>query len=272
MIKGQVWLLVFILFYFGFYCIKFRDNIRLKPLVDIKTEFQSDIDLFYEHISFKNWKKAIVSILLIIIGIIILVFLSILGLFLLILKISLLFLKKIVIYEADNKFEIFKYVLLPMILAYLFGEYAKTVKISNTSLNIIIIFGDKIIQLFGEYTIISLTLLISATVCYIFKFLVKNDIDFIKELFEYFWNWIKVLIVTLLFILIIGSYLLLLDEVKNSISSKDPYTIIPIFITSCIVFSNIIIKLIAVKSKKLSVKAKRAPYRTRRKYRSRRTS
>ncbi|MCB7106882.1 hypothetical protein LIZ13_02880 [Streptococcus oralis] len=270
MIKGQVWLLVFILFYFGFYCIKFRNNIRLKPLVDIKTEFQSDIDLFYEHISFKNWKKAVVSILLIIIGIIILVFLSILGLFLLILKISLLFLKKIVIYETDNKFEFFKYVILPMSLAYLFIEYSKTVNISNTSVNMIICFGDKIIKLISEYSIIPIALLFIFVVCYVIKLSLKNDTDFIKELFEYFWTWIKIIIVTLLFILIGGSYVLLLDEIKNSSSNLDSYTIIPIFIASCIVTSKIIVRLIVVKSNNASMKAKRHPFRTKRKYRRRR--
>ena len=77
--------------------------------------------------------------------------------------------KKIVIYETDNKFEFFKYVILPMSLAYLFIEYSKTVNISNTSVNMIICFGDKIIKLISEYSIIPKALLSIFVVCYVIK-------------------------------------------------------------------------------------------------------
>ena len=210
------------------------------------------------------------SILLIIIAIIFVLFLLILDILLLILKIPLLFLNKIVIYETDNKFELFKYVILPMSLAYLFIEYSKTVNISDTSVNMIICFGDKIIKLISEYWIIPNALLFIFALCYVVKLSLKNDKDFINDLFGYFWNWIQIIIVALLFILIGGSYVLLLDEIKNSSSNLDPYTIIPIFIASCIVTSKIIVRLIVVKSNNVSMKAKRHPFRTKRKYRSRR--
>lgn len=276
MIRGDYYLLVFILIYFGYYYVKFRSEIKIKSITEIKVEFQNDIDFIHTNISFKNWKKGIVSILWIIIEIIFVVFLLILGIPLLILKIPLLFLKKIVIYETDNKFEFFKYVILPMSLAYLFIEYSKTVNISDTSVNMIICFGDKIIKLISEYSIISKALLLIFVVCYVVKLSLKNDTDFIKELFGYFWICIKIIIVALLFILIGGSYVLLLEELKNSSSNLDPYTIIPIFIASCIVTSKIIVRLIVVKSNVKSnnvpMKAKRHSFRTKRKYRRRRTS
>ena len=270
MIKGLVWLLVFILIYFAAYCIKFRDSIRFKSIAVSKAEFQSDIDFFREHISFKSWEKGIKSIFWILIASVIVVFVLTLHLLLLVLKIPLLFLKKIVIYETDNKFEFFKYVILPMSLAYLFIGYSKTVNISDTSVNMIICFGDKIIKLISEYSIIPNALFSILVVCYVIKLSLKNDTDFIKELFEFFLIWIKIIIVALLFILIGGSYVLLLDEIKNSSSNLDPYTIIPIFIASCIVTSKIIVRLIVVKSNNVSMKAKRYPYRTKRKYRRRR--
>lgn len=270
MIRGDYCLLVFILIYFGYYYVKFRGEIKIKSITEIKIEFQNDIDFIHTKISFKNWKKGIVSILWIIIAIIFVVFLLILGIPLLILKIPLLFLKKIVIYETENKFELFKYVILPMSLAYLFIEYSKTVNISDTSVNMIICFGDKIIKLISEYSIIPKALLLIFVVCYLVKLSLKNDTDFIKELFGYFWIWIKIIIVALLFILIGGSYVLLLEEIKNSSSNLDPYTIIPIFIASCIVTSKIIVRLIVVKSNNVPMKAKRQPFRTKRKYRRRR--
>lgn len=256
MIKGDYCLLAFILIYFVFYYVKFRGEIKIKSITEIKVEFQNDIDFIHTNISFKNWKKGIVSICWIIIEIIFVVFLLILGIPLLILKKPLLLLKKIVIYETDNKFEFFKYVILPMSLAYLFIEYSKTVNISNTSVNMIICFGDKIIKLISEYSIIPKALLSIFVVCYVIKWSLKNDTDFIKELFEYFWNWLKIIIVALLFILIVGSYVLLLDEIKKFSSSLDPYTIIPIFIASCIVTSKIIVRLIVVKSNNVSMKVK----------------
>ena len=256
MIKGDYCLLAFILIYFVFYYVKFRGEIKIKSITEIKVEFQNDIDFIHTNISFKNWKKGIVSICWIIIEIIFVVFLLILGITLLILKKPLLLLKKIVIYETDNKFEFFKYVILPMSLAYLFIEYSKTVNISNTSVNMIICFGDKIIKLISEYSIIPKALLSIFVVCYVIKWSLKNDTDFIKELFEYFWNWLKIIIVALLFILIVGSYVLLLDEIKKFSSNLDPYTIIPIFIASCIVTSKIIVRLIVVKSNNVSMKVK----------------
>ena len=74
----------------------------------------------------------------------------------------------------------------------------------------------------------------------------------------------------LIYITVIGTYLLLLDEIKGRNNSFDSYTIIPIFITSCITSSNIIIKLLTVVNKdkvknELKLKPKRFPYRNMRK-------
>ena len=100
MTGGDFCLLVFNLFYFGYYCIKFR----VKPITEIIVGFKSSIDFLHENISFDNWKKGLASIL----GIIIVVCSLMLWLILLILKKPLLFLKKIVDYEIDNKFEVLK--------------------------------------------------------------------------------------------------------------------------------------------------------------------
>lgn len=97
----------------------------------------------------------------------------------------------------------------------------------------------------------------------IFRFLIRNEELFIVDIFNYLNKWIQLFFFVFVYIIILVTYFLLLDEINDGITSVDSYTIIPIFITCCITSSNIIIKLltkISINKVKLNFRPKRYPY------------
>lgn len=238
MAGGDFCLLVFNLFYFGYYCIKFR----VKLITEIIAGFKSSFDFLHKNISFDNWKKGLASIL----GIIIIVFPLILWLILLILKKPLLFLKKIVDYEIDNKFEVLKYLLFPMNLAYISMRYAEILHITYNSINTLINFKDRVLDLVQNVIVVLAPMLIILFFISLYNKLSKGDKNIFNELQKYYLIWMKLIVSLVIIAIVIVAYIITLEDLKNHNTQIDAYAIIPLFLASCVTGSKIIISLIKI--------------------------
>lgn len=257
--------------YFIFYVIKcvssnFKNISKSNIFKNIKnkmeSEFQSDITSLKNNLKFNNFKEILKSIFIIFLGIFIILSLIPILIISQILKWPVIFLNKIISIEKNNGFEFFEYIILPLILGVVFIKCFAKLSIQGTSLNVIICFYNKLIELQSLYKILIVFLLVLA-VFKIFIFIFRDELLMIKDIFNYLFKWIQLLMVIFIFIAVLATYILLLDEVNNGITSFDSYTIIPIFITSCITSSKIIIKLLNIVSLnkvELNYRPKRYPY------------
>lgn len=228
----------------------------------MESEFQSDITSLKNNLKFNNFKEILKSIFIIFLGILIILSLIPILIISQILKWPVIFLNKIISIEKNNGFEFFEYIILPLILGVVFIKCFAKLSIQGTSLNVIICFYNKLIELQSLYKILIVFLLVLA-VFKIFIFIFRDELLMIKDIFNYLFKWIQLLMVIFIFIAVLATYILLLDEVNNGITSFDSYTIIPIFITSCITSSKIIIKLLNIVSLnkvELNYRPKRYPY------------
>ena len=228
----------------------------------MESEFQSDITSLKNNLKFNNFKEILKSIFIIFLGIFIILSLIPILIISQILKWPVIFLNKIISIEKNNGFEFFEYIILPLILGVVFIKCFAKLSIQGTSLNVIICFYNKLIELQSLYKILIVFLLVLA-VFKIFIFIFRDELLMIKDIFNYLFKWIQLLMVIFIFIAVLATYILLLDEVNNGITSFDSYTIIPIFITSCITSSKIIIKLLNIVSLnkvELNYRPKRYPY------------
>lgn len=257
--------------YFIFYVIKCvssncknisKSNIFKNIKNKMESEFQSDITSLKNNLKFNNFKEILKSIFIIFLGIFIILSLIPILIISQILKWPVIFLNKIISIEKNNGFEFFEYIILPLILGVVFIKCFAKLSIQGTSLNVIICFYNKLIELQSLYKILIVFLLVLA-VFKIFIFIFRDELLMIKDIFNYLFKWIQLLMVIFIFIAVLATYILLLDEVNNGITSFDSYTIIPIFITSCITSSKIIIKLLNIVSLnkvELNYRPKRYPY------------
>lgn len=238
-----------VILYFLFYLVRIyvknwnRKKIEnfLNSLIDkLKETYSSDWDFIKNKLlSAKQPKKCLLFIL----GVIILLVLFFIDLIRLILKYPISFFNKILDVEKENGFELLKYIIFPIFSAFCFVKYSKSVKINSKVLELIIKFYDEILiqlsnNMFLIFTIISLLLIPN-----LLKFISRKESPIIKDISIYFSKWIQIVTIILLFILIVGTYFLLLDDLNNN--QVDSYTIIPMFIAGCVICSNIIIKLLA---------------------------
>ena len=265
-----IWFLI-ICPYFIYYLIRFNScNFGVIPKINIfkfiknkvKLNFQHDIFYFKNNLKCNNIKEFIRSFVIIILGVIIAFVFIPLLLFSQILKWPIIFLNKIISIEKQNGFEFFKYIILPLILGAVFIKYFTKLNIHGTSLNVIVCFYNKLLSL-GELYRILIMFLFVFIVFSIFRFIIRNEELFIVDLFNYFDKWIQLFFFVFVYIIILVTYFLLLDEINDGMTSVDSYTIIPIFITCCITSSNIIIKLltkISINKVKMNYRPKRYPY------------
>ena len=238
MIRGDYYLLVFILIYFGYYCIKFR----VKLTTEIKAGLKSDIDFLHKNISFNNWKQGLASIL----GVIIIVIFLMLWLILLFLKTPLLFLKKIINYEIDNKFEALKYLVFPIILAYSSIKFAEFSHISNGSIDIVINFKDRVLDLVQNVIVVLAPMLITLIFISLYIKLSEKDKNIFNELQKYCLIWSKLFVSFTMTVIVIVAYFITLEDLKSSDIHVDAYAIIPLFIASCVTGSKVLISLIKI--------------------------
>lgn len=265
-----IWFLI-ICSYFIYYLIRFNPcNFRVISKINIfkfiknkvKLNFQHDIFYIKNNLKCNSIKEFLRSFVIIILGVIIVFVFIPLLLFLQILKWPIIFLNKIISIEKQNGFEFFKYIILPLILGAVFIKYFAKLNIHGTSLNVIVCFYNKLLDLEALYKILIMFLFVFI-IFSIFRFLIRNEELFIVEIFNYLNKWIQLFFFVFVYIIILVTYFLLLDEINDGITSVDSYTIIPIFITCCITSSNIIIKLltkISINKVKLNYRPKRYPY------------
>ena len=252
MAKNDLILFGLVLLYFLFYFVKFysknSNRKKLRPKAKDKEKYSSDF-IFIKKLCLyaKQSKKCLWFIL----GVIIILGLFFIDLIRLILEYPISFLNKILDVEKENGFEFLRYIIFPMFLAFCFVKYSKLVNINSKVLELIIKFYDKILTQLSNNVLVVLTLLIVVSLSvlpYLFKCLGEYESPEIKGALIYLSRWVQFFTIMLLFILILGTYVLLLDDLKNN--QVDSYTIIPIFITSCLACSNIIIKLLTIYKRK----------------------
>ena len=236
---------------------------------EVKEFLQSIVIPLKNSLHFHNFKQFIRSSFIIILGTIVVILSIALLVMYLILKFPVVFLNRIICTEKNTGFEFLRYIILPFILGIFFVKYMVNSSIHETSFNVIIDFYTRITELQLLFWVLLLFLPIIAF-CNLFMFKTKNMPLYYKEIFKYLYKWIQLAMFILIYITVIGTYFLLLDEIKGRNNSFDSYTIIPIFIKSCITSSNIIIKLLTVVNKdkvknELKLKPKRFPYRNMRK-------
>ena len=236
MTRGDYYLLVFILIYFGYYYIKFR----VKLTTEIKAGLKSYIDFLHKNISFNNWKKGLASIL----GVIIIVVFLMLWLILLFFKTPLLFLKKIINYEIDNKFEVLKYLVFPMILAYSSIKFAEFSHITNGSIDIVINFKDRVLELVQNVIVVLATMFIILIFISLYIKLSEKDKNIVNELHKYCLIWFKLIASFFMTVIVIVAYFITLDNSKTPNIQVDAYAIIPLFMASCVTGSKVLISLI----------------------------
>ena len=247
----SVWFII-ICSYFIFYLIKLvagnsevisKNNVFNSLKNKMKSIFQSDTINLKNNFEFKNIKKNFRTLFIMLLGFIMLIIFIPLLLILQILKWPIIFLNKIISIEKDEGFEFFKYIILPLILGVIFVKFFDKSYIHGTSIEVIISFYDKLVEL--QLLYIMLIIILSVLGIYgIFRFISRNEELFIIDIFNYLYKWIQVFTFVIIYLAILATYFLSLDEVNDRITLFDSYTIIPIFITSCITSSNIIIMLL----------------------------
>lgn len=212
----------------------------LNSLIDkLKEIYSSDWDFINKLLSAKIVKKFLGVML----GVIILIVLLCLYLVRLILGYPISFFNKILDVEKENGFELLKYIIFPIFLAFCFVKYSKSVKINSKVLELIIKFYDEILILLSNNMFLIFTIISLLLIPNLLKFILRKEPPIIRDISIYFSKWIQAVTIILLFILIVGAYFLLLDDLNNN--QVDSYTIIPMFIAGCVICSNIIIKLLA---------------------------
>lgn len=238
-----------VILYFLFYLVRFyvknwnRKKIEnfLNSLIDkLKEIYSSEWDLIKNKLLSAKVVKKILGVML---GVIILIALLCLYLVRLILKYPISFFNKILDVEKENGFELLKYIIFPIFSAFCFVKYLKSVKIHSKVLELIIKFYDEILIQLSNNMLLIFLIIVLFLIPHLLKFFVRKESPIIKEIAIYFSKWIQIVTIILLFILIVGTYVLLLDDLNNN--QVDSYTIIPLFIAGCMICSNIIIKLLA---------------------------
>lgn len=251
--------------YFLFYLVKFyyktwnmkQISVFLNSIKkNLKELYSSDWEFF----SNQSLSVKIIKILLLVLGVIIVFILCCLYLIRLLLKYPISFLNKILDTEKENGFEFLKYVIFPSISGFSFVKYSESVKTHSNVLELIIKFYCGISKTISDYQLIILIMILFLFVSpYLLKFITKREPKITKDVFNYFSKWLQFITIMLLFILIVGAYFLLLEDLNNS--QIDSYTIIPIFIAGCMTCSRIIIKFLTTMNKGVaSRKPKRYPY------------
>jgi len=177
--------------------------------------------------------------------IIIVVFLM-LWLILLILKKPLLFLKKIVNYEIDNKFEVLKYLIFPMILAYLSIKFAEFSHITNGPIDIVINFKDRVLDLVQNVIVVLAPMFTILIFLSLYIKLSEKDENIFNELQKYCLIWSKLIASFAMTFIVIVAYFITLDNSKTPNIQVDAYAIIPLFMASCVTGSKVLISLIKI--------------------------
>ena len=254
--------------YFLFYLVKFYyKTLNIKKVSVIFNSINKNLKEMYssdwEFFSNQSSSVKLIKILLLVLGVIIVVILCCLYIIRLLLKypISFLisFLNKILDTEKENGFEFLKYVIFPSISAFSFVKYSQSVKTHSNVLDLIIKFYCGISKTISDYQLIVLIMILFLFAPYLLKFITKREPKITNYVFNYFSKWLQFITIMLLFILIVGTYFLLLEDLNNS--QIDSYTIIPIFIAGCMTCSKIIIKFLTTINKGVaSRKPKRYPY------------
>ena len=233
--------------YFLFYLVKFYYktlNIKKVSVIfnSIKKNFKEIYSSDWEFFSNQSSSVKLIKILLLVLGVIIVVILYCLYIIRSLLKYPISFLNKILDTEKENGFEFLKYVILPSILAFSFVKYSQSVKTHSNVLDLIIKFYCGISKTISDYQLIVLIMILPLFVPYLLKFITKREPKITKDVFNYFSIWLQFITIMFLFVLIVGTYFLLLEDLNNS--QIDSYTIIPIFIAGCMTCSKIIIKFL----------------------------
>ena len=239
-----------VILYFLFYLVRFYvknwnrkkiENFLNSLTIDkLKEIYSSDWDFIKNKLLSAKIVKKILWVML---GVIILIVLFCLYLVRLILGYPISFFNKILDVEKENGFELLKYVIFPIFSAFCFVKYSKSVKINSKVLELIIKFYDEILIQLSNNMFLIFTIIFLLLIPHLLKFILRKESLIIKDISIYFSKWIQIVTIILLFILIVGTYVPLLDDLNNN--QVDSYTIIPMFIAGCMICSNIIIKLLA---------------------------
>ena len=233
--------------YFLFYLVKFYCktwNIKKIRVIfnSIKKNLKEMYSSDWEFLSNQSSSVKLIKFLLLVLGVIIVVVLCCLYIIRLLLKYPISFLNKILDTEKENGFEFLKYVIFPSISAFSFVKYSQSVKTHSHVLELIIKFYCGISKTISDYQLIVLIMILSLFIPYLLKFITKREHKITNDIFNYFSIWLQFITIMFLFILIVGTYFLLLEDLNKS--QIDSYTIIPIFIAGCMTCSKIIIKFL----------------------------
>lgn len=230
--------------YLAKFCYKTWNIKKIRVIINsimknLKEMYSSDWEFF----SNQSSSVKLIKFFLLVLGVIIVVILCCLYIIRLLLKYPISFLNKILDTEKENGFEFLKYVIFPSISAFSFVKYSQSVKTHSHVLELIIKFYCGISKTISDYQLIVLIMFLPLFVPYLLKFITKREPKITKDIFNYFSIWLQFITIMFLFILIVGTYFLLLEDLNNS-SQIDSYTIIPIFIAGCMTCSKIIIKFL----------------------------
>lgn len=233
--------------YFLFYLVKFYCktwNIKKIRVIfnSIKKNLKEMYSSDWEFLSNQSSSVKLIKFLLLVLGVIIVVVLCCLYIIRLLLKYPISFLNKILDTEKENGFEFLKYVIFPSISAFSFVKYSQSVKTHSHVLELIIKFYCGISKTISDYQLIVLIMILSLFIPYLLKFITKREHKITNDIISYFSIWFQFITIMFLFILIVGTYFLLLEDLNKS--QIDSYTIIPIFIAGCMTCSKIIIKFL----------------------------
>lgn len=199
------------------------------------------------HSIYKKIKEfsLIAKLFLVFLFLILLIYCLIVILFILITKFMIVVLQYIIEYEEKNGLGILRYAVFPFLIAVVFISYIVKINSLSPSLSLILQFYESIIKLSGLLWIP----VIMTSVIYIVPLIIKKFESSIlgNKLLHYLHIWTQLFLITTYFILIIGGYFTLLDTLGNAGEEQliDSYTVIPLFIAGCQIFSNILINFIS---------------------------
>ena len=133
-----------------------------------------------------------------------------------------------------------------MNLAYISIRYAEILHITYNSINILINFKDRVLDLVQNVIVVLASMLIILFFISLYNKLSEGDKNIFNELQKYYLIWMKLIVSLVIIAIVIVAYIITLEDLKNYNTQIDAYAIIPLFLASCVTGSKIIISLIKI--------------------------
>ena len=133
-----------------------------------------------------------------------------------------------------------------MNLAYISIRYAEILHITYNSINTLINFKDRVLDLVQNVIVVLAPMLIILFFISLYNKLSKGDKNIFNELQKYYLIWMKLIVSLVIIAIVIVAYIITLEDLKNYNTQIDAYAITPLFLASCVTGSKIIISLIKI--------------------------